>query len=57
MAKPAARPIAEETEKTELRNSRSGSTGSAAYLAEKYQVTRKSTAATNRPMITGEDQA
>ena len=45
------------TTNTRSPNSRSGSTGSAAYRAEKNQATRNSAPAANRPMITGEDQA
>src|SRR6201992_1161 len=57
IAKPAASPIAAETEKTEFLNSRSGRTGSAGRRAEKYQATSISTERATSPMMTGEDHA
>ena len=54
MANPAVKPTAELTENTGLRNSRSGSTGSAARRADHHQPTASTTAATPRPQITGE---
>jgi hypothetical protein len=57
IANPAVKLIAELTENTGLRNSRSGSTGSAARRANHHQPTASSTAATPRPTMTGEPQA
>src|SRR6516165_9905958 len=54
IAKPAARPIADDTENTELRNSRNGSTGSAARRADSHQPKSSTTEAANSPMITAE---
>ena len=54
IAKPAARLIAEAIVNTELRNSRSGSTGSAARRADRYHRNSMTAEAANRPMITPE---
>lgn len=53
-ANPAARLIPALTLNTEFRNSRSGSTGSAAYRADSHQPPRSTTEPANRPMITAE---
>ena len=55
-AKPAARLIAALTRNTGLRNSRSGSTGSAARRSASHQPTMNTTDAANSPMISGEPQ-
>ncbi len=54
IAKPAAKPTPELTRNTGLRNSRRGSTGSAARPADIHHATASRTASTPRPMITPE---
>ncbi len=54
IANPAARAMAALTLNTRLRNSLSGSTGSAACLADSHQAPTSTTDPANSPMITGE---
>jgi hypothetical protein len=57
MAKPAANPMPAQTEKTGLRNRRSGSTGSAARRSARHHAAASTTARMPRPMMTGEAPA
>ena len=53
-ANPAPKLMAAPTENTGFRNSRRGSTGSAARRADSHQPTARITAATPSPMISGD---
>ncbi len=57
IANPAANPMAGPIGNTGSRNSRGGSTGSAARCADRHQPAASATAPTPRPMITRDPQA